>query len=153
MTRIYQLPRADSVNGGDLVVIYSTNNADARAMPMSVLLNYLQSQLTSTGGFETKYSSPNATGFSVTVAPASNGGNVFLLLTPLTGYAAGTIVLPALANCVDGQEVLVSCTQAVTALTVDGNGATVNGAPAELTENAFFRLRFDGINKSWYRIG
>ena len=48
----------------------------------------------------------------------------------------------------------MSCTQAVTTLTVSANGATaVNGAPAALTANGFFRLRFDGIFQSWYRIG
>jgi hypothetical protein len=54
---------------------------------------------------------------------------------------------------VDGQQLLVSCTQAVTTLTVAGNGSTVNGAPATLAANAFFRLRFDGVFKAWYRVG
>ena len=44
-------------------------------------------------------------------------------------------------------------TQAVTTLTVSGNGATVNGAPAALTANGFFRLRFDGVLGGWYRLG
>ena len=55
--------------------------------------------------------------------------------------------------CKDGQEVLVTSTQAVTALTVSGNGSTVYGAPSALTANAFFKLRFDGVVKAWYRIG
>jgi hypothetical protein len=78
---------------------------------------------------------------------------VFLLLTPGGTYATGTIVLPALAECADGQEVLVTCTQIVTALTVSGNGSTVNGAPSALAANGFFRLRFDGVLDSWYRVG
>lgn len=153
MTTINQLCRVNSVSAGDLAAIFSTENGDARAASMSVLLAYFQSQMTASGTFTTQYSSPNATGFSVTITPLASGGNIFLLLTPLAGYADGEIVLPALANCVDGQEMLVSCTQAVTTLAVDGNGATVNGAPAALTANGFFRLRFDGVNDSWYRIG
>lgn len=116
--------------------------------------NLLALAATTATGFQTQYFAPNATGWGVTVAPATNGQKVYLLVTPVAGYAAGTITLPAQASCVDGQEVLVSCTQSVTALTVAGNGATaVNGAPTTLAANAFFRLRYDGVSKSWFRIG
>ena len=37
--------------------------------------------------------------------------------------------------------------------TVAGNGSTVNGAPTTLAANSFFRLRFDGVFKAWYRVG
>lgn len=113
----------------------------------------LQTLLTASGGLITQYSAPSATGFAVQIAPAVNGASVYLLLTPAAGYAAGTITLPAQAQCTDGQELLVSCTQAVTALTVAGNSATVNGAPTTLAANAFFRLRFDGVFRAWYRVG
>lgn len=129
-----------------------SNGADYRAS-VTALAALLQTLLTTSGETMTQYSAPNATGFSVTIAPATSGGSVYLLLTPVAGYAAGTIVLPAVAACVDGQEVLVSCTQAVTTLTTSGNGATVNGAPSTLAANAFFRLRFDGVLDSWYRVG
>jgi hypothetical protein len=151
--QINQLSRADTLDMGDLFVIFATNNGDARAAAASVLLAFIQENLTASGPLMTQYASPNASGFSVTVSPVVNGQGVYLLLTPLGAYAAGTIVLPAQATVVDGQEVLVTCTQAVTTLTVNGNGATVNGAPTSLTANAFFRLRYDGINQSWYRIG
>lgn len=101
----------------------------------------------------TQYAAPNASGFSVLIDPPTDGASMFLLLTPAAGYAAGTITLPVKAECQDGQELLVSCTQAVTALTVAGNGATVNGAPTTLAANAFFRLRFDAVFGAWYRIG
>ena len=48
---------------------------------------------------------------------------------------------------------MVSCTQAVTTLTVSGNGSTVNGAPTTLAANGFFRLRYDGVFKAFYRVG
>lgn len=136
-----QVPFASSANGAD------------RRTSVTQLVALIQSLLTVDDGFQTQYASPNATGFSVQIAPAATGGSVYLLLTPLAGYAAGTITLPAQASCVDGQEVLVSCTQAVAALTVAGNGSTVNGAPTTLAANAFFRLRFDGVNKFWCRVG
>lgn len=153
MPEINQLTAVDSVTATDLVPIYSSQNGDARKASMSVLAEFMQEELTGAGALTTQYSAPNATGFTVTLAPVVDGQGMFLLLTPVAGYAAGTIVLPALAQCVDGQNLLVACTQAVTTLTVSGNGATVNGAPATLAANGFFRLRFDGVFKSWYRVG
>jgi hypothetical protein len=78
---------------------------------------------------------------------------VWLILTPVAGYAAGTITLPLSTNVVNKQEILVNCTQAVTTLTINGNGATVTGAPTTLAANAFFRLRYDGVTGTWYRVG
>jgi hypothetical protein len=107
-------------------------------------------------GFVTQYASPNASGYVVTVSPPTAGTPVWLLLTPLAGYANLTINLPA---GVDGQEVLVSSTQAVTgALTVTGatvgaGAQPVNGAPATLAANGFFRLKFNAVQGSWYRVG
>ena len=154
MPTINQLASADAVTGADQVPIYQAANGDARKASVSLFATYIQSLLTPAGGEETQYYAPGASGFSVTINPTTDGGSVYLLMTPLAGYAAGTIVLPAVAECEDGQEVLVSSTQLVTALTVSGNGAVaVNGAPTALTANGFFRLRYDGINQSWYRVG
>jgi hypothetical protein len=151
MPEINQLAAADTVNDGDLVPIYSQDNGDARAAPMSVLLNYFQSLLTGTG-FISQYLAPSAS-FSIAVAPVGTGTNIHLVLTPTLPLAAGTITLPALADCVHGQEVIITSTEPVTALTVASSGATVNGAPATLTANGFCRLRFDAPTASWYRIG
>lgn len=124
--------------------------ADRRAS-LAAIAEVLQSLLSAAGTLKTQYASPNATGFSVTVSPPVAGVSVHLLLTPLAGYAAGTVVLPAAPG--DGQEVVVTSTQAVTTLTVSGNGATVNGAPSTLAASGFFRLRYDQINNTFYRIG
>lgn len=105
------------------------------------------------GGFITQYFGPNATGWSAPVTPPDSGDNVFLLITPNAGYATGTITMPAAATCIDQQELLVTSTQATAALTVAGNGSVVNGAPTALATNGFFRLRFDGALKAWYRVG
>lgn len=135
------------------VPFYDTDNGADRSMSVTELITLIQASLTTSGSLVTQYAAPAATGFSVTVSPPEDGASMHLLLTPVAGYAAGTVVLPALANCVHGQEVVVSCTQSVTTLTVSGNGATVNGAPTTLAANAFFRLRFDGVFSAWYRIG
>lgn len=135
------------------VPFYDTTNGADRRGSISQLAALLQDLLTPCVGLITQYSAPTATGFSVLINPAVDGGSVFLLLTPTGAFAAGTITLPAQAECIDGQELLVSCTQVVTALTVAGNGSTVNGAPASLAANGFFRLRFDGVFKAWHRVG
>lgn len=160
MSSINQLTRTSDISAGDLVPLFSTNNGDARAAAMSVLLAYMQDNLTFASNFAdytSQYAAPIATGFNVAISDGSTDGitetNVHLILTPLAGYAAGTITLPLKAQVVDKQEVLVNCTQAVTTLTVAGNGATVVGAPTTLAANAFFRLKYDAILSTWYRVG
>ena len=153
MTDINQLTAQDTLSASDLLPIWSGENGDTRRVSLGTLLTWLVSQLGSAAGMITQYAAPGATGFSVSLAPPVNGTSVFLLLTPLAVYAAGTIVLPAQSTCIDGQEVLCTTTQAVTALTVGGNGAVaVNGAPTTLTANGSFRLRYDGISRSWFSV-
>lgn len=158
MTQINQLTRASDVAAGDLVPVFSTDNGDARAAAISVLLAYMQANLDFPSTFAeyvTQYSAPNASGFNVTITDgASNNTNVHLILTPTGGFAAGTITLPAKAGLADKQEVLVNCTQAVTTLTIGLNGATgAVGAPTTLAANAFFRLKYDAVTSNWYRVG
>lgn len=149
---IASLSQTDIAVADSLPFLSAANGADRRTS-VTQLVALIQALLTDDNNPATQYAAPSATGFTVTVAPLATGGSVWLLLTPLAGYAAGTITLPAQALCVDGQELIVNTTQAVTALTVSGNGSTVNGAPTTLAANAFFRLRFDGVFKAWYRIG
>jgi hypothetical protein len=154
MTDIYGLNSLDQLSVGDLIPIWSSDSGDTRRVSITALVNFVLAQIAANNGFVTKYSAPSATGFSVATAPPVSGTSVYLLLTPVAAYAAGTIVLPAQDTCLDGQELLCACTQAVTAMTVDGNGATaVNGAPTTLAANAFFRLRYDGISRAWHRVG
>lgn len=151
MPQINQLASVDQVQSSDQVPIYSSNNGDARKASLSLLKTFFQEGVTAADDKVTQYSAPSATGFSVQISDDSD--SVWLVLTPTAGFAAGILVLPAVANCVDRQEVLVNCTQAVTTLTVSGNGSTVTGAPTALTANAFFRLRFDAVTSTWYRVG
>lgn len=156
MTTINRLSAVDSLEGGDQLPVYDQGNGDARKASLSLLLSWLQSSLTfpSTGvpEYATQRSAPSATGFNVAITDGSD--NIHLILTPAAGYAAGTITLPAKANCVDKQLVLVNCTQAVTTLTVDANGATaVTGEPSALAANDFFTLKYDAGTSTWYRVG
>lgn len=151
MPTINQLSAVDQVVSSDQVPIYSSEQGDARKASMATLLAFFAGQVTANDDKITQYAAPSATAFNVQVN--NDTESVWLILTPTAGFAAGTITLPAVANCVDRQEVLVNCTQAVTALTVAGNGGTVTGAPTTLAANAYFRLRFDAVTKTWYRVG
>lgn len=155
MPQINQLTAVTSVVAADQVPIYSSSNGDARKASMSVLLAFMQANLTFPADYVTQYASPSATGFSVSITDgASNNTNVHLILTPTAGFAAGTIVLPVSTGLVDGQRVLVNCTQSVTTLTISANGATaVTGAPTALTANQFFELKYDKPTSTWYRVG
>jgi len=157
MSTINQLNAVDTPSGSDLLVIYSQQNGDSRKISLSNFLVWIQDNivLSSSSAFPeyiTQYSAPSATGFTVTLTDTQTNG--WLILTPTAGFAAGTIKLPLASNTLDKQEAIVNCTQAVTTLTIDGNGATaVTGAPTTLAANANFRLKYDKATSSWYRIG
>ena len=154
---INQLSSLDSFSAGDLLAVFDTSNSDARKASISLLLSYMQNNLTfpsATGKseFVKQYAAPSATEFNIQVTDTSD--NTWLILTPTAGYADGTITLPDVANCADKQEILVNCTQQVTTLVVDGNGATaVTGEPASLGADDFFLMKFDIDTKTWYRVG
>jgi hypothetical protein len=153
MSGIQKLSKVSTLAGTDLLPLLSQSFGADASVTLTTFVSWLQAQLLSAGVMATQYASPNATGFSVSVTPPTSGQSVFLLITPVAGYAAGTVVLPAVATAADGQEVLLHTTQSVGTLTTSGNGASVNGAPSALSQFGFFRLRFDGVNGSWYRVG
>lgn len=151
MATIDQLTAVDSVVSNDLVPIYSSSNGDARKASMTVISAYIKSLLSVNDNKTTQYSAPSATSFTVAVTNSSS--STWLVLTPTAGFAAGTITMPDVSVCTDKQELLVNCTQSITTLTINANGATVTGAPTTLAANAYFRLRYDLATKVWYRVG
>lgn len=151
MTTFNQLNEMTSIENGDQIPFFSTNNGSSRRISASAFKAYCQEGVTANDDKLTQYSSPSATGFSIQVNNASN--SVFLLLTPTGTLAEGTLVMPLQANCIDRQEILVHSTQTITTLTINGNGSTLSGAPSTITAGGFFRMRFDNVNKIWYRVG
>lgn len=133
----------------DLVPIWDNSDSTTRNTSLSMLLTLIQENLTSSKA-AVQYDAPNATDFSVTVN-STDGSDRHLLIVPAAGYADGTIVLPS-TGLVDKQTVLVTCTQAVTTLTITSD-KTVYGAPAALAADDFFTLKYDLTFDSWYRIG
>lgn len=152
---IERLALVDDATGATYFAV-NLNNQDYR-LSISELVAYMQGALVIPpfSGFvdyTTQYAAPSSTGFSVQITDSS--ANTHLILTPTAGFAAGTIVLPAIANAVDKQDIIVNTTQQVTALTINGNGAVaVTGEPTSLAADDFFRLKFDALTSTWYRVG
>lgn len=148
MTDIRKIPKKDTFAASDDVLVYSNTDNDVRLITYS---NFVQSIQTINNGLITEYASPTSTGFSISV----NDGyqNVWLILQPTGTFATGTIVLPAVGNAVDNQEIIVNSTNEVTALTINPNGASAVGAPTTILANGFFKLKYNSTFKTWYRVG
>lgn len=157
MTSINNLTSQDSVSSSDQIPVYSNNTGNTRRVSASALAAFVQSTITN-NGLATQYATPTATGQTTIVTPPVQGASVWLEMTPQGAYANGTITLPAAAVSLDGQEVLVTSTLAVTTLAVNflnvsGVSTTVVGAPTTLAANGFFKMRYDGVFKLWIRVG
>jgi hypothetical protein len=139
--------RAPSLS--DQAFFWSTQNSDTSRCSLTELKALL---IPADSTEATEYAAPGATGFTASVVE-SGGRSVWLVLTPLAGYAAGTIALPSATNSVHGQTVTVTCTQSVGTLTVSSSGATVAGAPSSFSANGFARFKFESVAKVWYRVG
>lgn len=151
MATIGRLTRTDTVSAGDVVPVYLQNTGDARGAAMSVISDFVLSQIELSGtDFVTQYALPSASGFSVQVNNTSE--NTHLIISPTGAFAAGTIVLPSFANLIDGQQLMVTITQSLTAMTITPQGSSVIGAPAGLTANQTFVLKYDSASTTWYMI-
>ena len=148
MTTINSLSQIDALGGGDQVPVYDSDAGTARKASVSQFVAYFRSAFASPDVAVT-ISSPIA-GFNQVLATSAT--SIWLILTPAGTLATGTVTLPPVADCFDGQQVLVTSTESITALTVAGNGATVNGAPAALGIDGFFALRFNKLLSSWFCV-
>lgn len=93
---------------------------------------------------ELEYQQPSA-GFNLTI-PDTAG---VMILQPAGALANGTVRLPA--NPVDKQQVQVSTTQAIAALTVTSSVTTLN-PPTTLAAGGGFSYYYRSSNTTWYRL-
>lgn len=145
MTRINELSAVATVSDGDQFPIWSAENGDTRRAPASVVKAYMLDGDASRT-LQTAYAAPSATGFTVTLTGTND---LWLVLTPTAGFAAGTIVLPSAPE--DHQQVDVYCSTAITALTV--SAGSIAGAPTTLAANGFFAMRYEAVMGIWRRVG
>jgi hypothetical protein len=153
---INNLSVASTVAGADAFVIYKNSQGDSRRTSVTDVQAYMQANLTFTDStaqesFTTQYSTP-LTGATVAIVPTTS--NAHLIITPAGTISTLTLTLPLASGVSDKQEVLVNSTQIVTTLTVSSNGASaVLGEPSTLAANGFFRLKYDSLMATWYRVG
>lgn len=153
MPTIDKLSSADALAPNDLLPVHQYANGDTRKVTVGTLAAHMH-ELVQGAPDNTIYELAMAgASFVANALPAVAGGSVWAQLA-LSGPApSGTINLPPIDSRANGQEVLVTCTQAVTVLAVNGFDASVAGAPASLAANGYFRLRYDSIANCWFRIG
>lgn len=150
MPTINQLPLLTQVSAGDQFAVYTPNNGDARRLPVSSLLTYFQ-QVFASPELSVNLYVPGS-GANITV-PTPVSQQQWMLLQPAGPLAALTITLPLNTSVPDGTEVLITTTQAITALTIDINSATaIFGGVTTLPAGAAIRYRFYQPTNSWYAI-
>ena len=147
MPMINQLPLLAQLSGGDNIPVYSSVNGDARRVSITSLIEYFQANFADPD-YLTIINAPTNSGFNIQIGAQTQ--SVFLIINPTGIFAAGTITLPPVASCFDGQEIVVACSQVINALTITPNGATVIGAPNAFAAGGFFSLRFNALQASWY---
>lgn len=124
----------------------STDDGDLKCT-LATLAGVLQS---GSGESQTIYESP-VSGGTVNALPSIEGVSVHVLLTPLAALASLTVFLPV--NAGHEQEVLVTSTQSISTIVVNGNGNGASGSPSSMAAGGYFRMKFDAIADVWVRVG
>lgn len=154
ITSIEDLTEVAELASADSIPLASNAEGSPRRATVGTLTAYILEQMEPLSGLTRQSAVPSASPFTVTVAPPEDGASMRLIIKPTGTMAVGTVNLPDVDEAEDGQEVLVSCTQIVTALTVAATGLSVTGAPTTLAAaNGFFRMMYDAADLTWYRVG
>lgn len=147
-----RLNQTDTLSCGDQIVVYKGNCTDFRAIPFDVVKDEILKDVV-IPEFNTpvvQHYNPNAN-FTMNIENHAEG--TYFLLNPSVGIEIGTMVLPDSSEVIDKQEILFSCSQQITNFFINGNGAAVIGAPNAISATAFFKLKFDKLSGTWYRVG
>lgn len=91
------------------------------------------------------YQTPT-TGFSYTFTPSSTG--TVLVMNPAGTLATGTITMPA--SPADGMTITFSSSQQITALTMAGNGASINNAVTFLPAKTAVTYVYRATGTTWW---
>ena len=149
MPPINQLSAINSLSAGDNILVYAPGEGDTRRASLSTLLAFFESYFADPD-YTTQISAPTSSGFNLQLGAQTQ--SLFLIINPTGAFAAGTITLPPVASCFDGQEILVVSSQSIAALTVNGNGGTLLGVPSALGVGGFFTIRFNRLQETWYTL-
>lgn len=143
----------DKINDCDSVVIWSANNQDYRGAPVELLIEKIKEDLPQHINYprmHIQHFNPT-TNFTLDIENSEVG--TYLILNPTSGLSTGSIKLPERYSLQDAQEIAVACSQQITNFSINSNGALVIGAPNALAANGFFKLKYDKLSNTWYRVG
>ncbi|PJI34334.1 hypothetical protein [Acinetobacter pseudolwoffii] len=140
----------DRIGPNDSVVLWSANNQDFRGVPIELLIERIQENKLDQPPINIQHFNPNA---DFTLDIENHEVGTYLILNPSASITTGSIKLPERYDVTDGQVLLVACAQQVDNFSVDGNNALVIGAPNALAANGFFKLKYDKLSNTWYRVG
>lgn len=142
----------DKIGDCDSVVIWSANNQDYRGAPVDLLIDKIQESIKKVDypPINIQRFNPNA---NFTLDIENHEVGTYLILNPSVSITTGSIKMPERYTVTDGQVLLVACAQQVNNFSVDGNNALVIGAPNALAANGFFKLKYDKLSNTWYRVG
>lgn len=149
MSTINNLNENTDIADGDLFVVWSTANGVSRKISYSNLLTSFREDVTDPDF--TKTNLVPTTGFTHNFADTS--ADQWLIAKPAGTLATGTVNLPVSTAVVDGQRIRVTSSEIITSLTVNGNGATINGAPTTIAADGYFNLEYDSTSGEWFRVG
>ena len=155
-----QLSIASQVSGGDMLVINQSNSRRYRVVSVDDVGAYYAANFAA-NAYLSLYYAPNASGFSLALGPVAPLNpalpwteDFWVLVTPVAGYAAGTIVLPPTTYIRDKQRIVMFFTQSVTTITWTLNGAAfIYALPTTIAANGYFTIQYDLQTNSWYRVG
>lgn len=148
-----RLSITDRIGPNDSVVLWSANNQDFRGVPVDLLAEKIKEDLPQHADYprmHIQHFNPT-TNFTLDIENSEVG--TYLILNPTSGLSTGSIKLPERYSVQDAQEVAVACSQQITNFSIDGNGALVVGAPNALAASGFFKLKYDKLSNTWYRVG
>lgn len=147
-----RLNETDALGVGDQFVLYKGNCTDFRSLPQDILLQWILENIPVVKPIAAIIQpfNPNSD-FNIQIE--NNAVGTYLVMNPSVSITNGTITLPQIAELTDGQELLVTSSQKIENLTIVGNGATLVGNPNTIAADGFFKLKFDQLSLTWYRVG
>jgi hypothetical protein len=141
----------DRIGPNDSVVLWSANNQDYRGAPVDLLVEKVKEGIqVNQPPLLVQRFNPNAD-FTLNIENHEVG--TYLILNPSVSITTGSIKLPERYGVTDGQVVLVTCSQPVNNFSVDGNNALIIGGPTTIAAGGFFKLKYDKLSNTWYRVG
>lgn len=147
-----RLNETDELNTGDQFVLFKGNCTDFRSVPQDVILSWILSNIPIVKPIAAIIQpfNPN-TDFTITIE--NNAVGTYLVMNPSVSITNGIITLPPMDELTDGQELLVTSSQQIENLTITGNGAALIGDPNTIAASGFFKLKFEMLSQTWYRVG